>query len=331
MCDGDATIRFVIKPEQQALCAAFEDLIDPPTRIFMSLFSDDSCISLRTPTGVKMFNMDISSCDASHTEAVFHLMRDMFMDPLRPDIQRLIDQCKLPIKILDLGDTSPRPRRVKLKPEGPRLYSGATITTVINNIANCCIGLASSYRNAQTADDIIDAARSVGYVITLQECRTYHDLQFLKHSPCRDIHGKLTAVLNLGVLIRATGSCHGDLPGRGPIAPRAKSFQHGLLRGLYPRTTFTFIENMKANFAQNTPDEEMVKFVEKHLPYEKPSADVVATIADDELYTRYSLTAFEVMEMNEIARHAAYNTTIACDALSLILEKDYGLSVATEV
>jgi len=319
------TIQFVKSPEQSAMSAAFAELMDPSTPRFMVLFSDDSSISIRHADGsVTMYNMDIKSCDASHTPAIFQLLLDITPDDMKDEIRILIEQCKLPIRVIDVNDKS---NVVLLSPSGPRLYSGSTLTTILNNLANFCIGLAIAKSGAQTEDEIKQAALSVGYGVSLELCETYHNLQFLKHSPCYDTAGQLRAVLNPGVMLRCIGSCHGDLPGRGAVRPRAEAFQRGVLNGLYPRTHFTFCENLKAAVQNATIDEKMQLFVDKHACHS--GGDESYTIADEELYRRYDLTPLEIAELNAMSVDAGFEVSLSSSGLDKILQADYGLNIST--
>jgi len=326
LIQGGLTARFVKTPDPSSLCDTFAELINPSTTRFMALFSDDSCLSIRQRDGsVHMYNMDIKSCDASHTPALFEYLVAVAPDPLRSAMEILVQQCSLPIRVVDTND---KKRVVILRPVGPRLYSGSTLTTAINNVANYLIGLAIEFRGAYSEEEITDAARSVGYMVKLERCDTYHELQFLKHSPCTDTNGTMRAVLNPGVMLRCIGSCHGDLPGRGPLRPRAEAFQKGVLRGLYPSCRFTFYDNLVKAVARAVVNEDMQAFVRKHADHQADRTEY--TIADDELYRRYCLTSAEIFEINTLSKGAGFEVSLATSGLDKILNKDYELNVRTQ-
>jgi hypothetical protein len=244
------------------------------------------------------------------------------------DMKRLIEQCKLAIKVYDVND---RNRYVKLLPHGPRLYSGSTITTLINNLANIliCKAIAESVALNGPAD-IVAAAARVGYVVTCEKCETPEDIQFLKHSPVVDTAGNLRAMLNLGVLLRASGVCRGELPGKKyvPEKQRAASFQHALLHGMYPRVSFQLLTNM-LHQCRNTHEVTLRKAQARvaHKMKYKISADEAEHFSVDSkcVFARYRLTPDQIAQVENGFGTGRYEESFANDALEKILEKDYGL------
>lgn len=246
-------IQYCPSPDPFCLEEVFHNLIDPPGRFYFVLFSDDSCLAYRHGDKILRFNVDISSCDASHTESLFNALRALFPSLLQPEVDKLIDQCRAPITVYD---RNVKRRKVKLEPKTPRLYSGSTLTTIINNVANILIAHSISNSTITCAVDVIKAAARTGYIVTCEDCDDWHKLQFLKHSPVRCSDGVVRPLLNIGVLLRLSGRCKGDLPGskKTPLEVRAKTFQASLLRGAYPKASFTLIDRMKANAgAPSTP------------------------------------------------------------------------------
>lgn len=68
------TIEFCPKPNPDKLAKIFAKLRDPPGKFYFVYFSDDSCYAVNTPNGVQRFNVDIKSCDASHTASLFEAL-----------------------------------------------------------------------------------------------------------------------------------------------------------------------------------------------------------------------------------------------------------------
>lgn len=312
----NATIEFCISPNPEKLRHIFAKLINPPKTYYFVYFSDDASFAARHNGRVYVYNLDISSCDASHTSSVFNLLTVLTPDPHKSEMERLVAQCKLPIIVHNVDD---RTQFVKLKPKSHRLYSGSTITTFVNNVANILIALMVIKDEAYQPASIVRAAMKAGYVVTVQACQQIEDIQFLKHSPVIDSQGILRAMLNLGVLLRSTGQCKGDLPGRGPIGPRASAFQHGFLRGMYPRTTFTLLTNMLAACR--------VHSISAHDNEYSITAGDTYHVNDLDLYRRYRLTQYESELLNNDLGHASYQNEVANTAIDKILAVDYGLSV----
>jgi hypothetical protein len=315
--NGCMEMEFCLQPEPSSLSRVFSKLLDPPLQYYFVYFSDDACMSVRTPSGVKVYNLDISSCDASHDVAVFEMIVELTPPDLRAEMRGLVEQCKLPIDIHDLNEPK---RFVRLKPTGPRLYSGSTITTFINNCANILIACAICDARATTPDSIAESACDAGYIVTTVECHQPHDIQFLKHSPVYDSDGILRAMLNIGVMLRSSGQCKGDLPGRGDIRTRAMKFQHAYLRGMYPRCSFTLLSMMMQN---TLATDEVVTY--KNVI---DSGDYF-TVHDDQVYARYRLTVEEIEELHNTLGMAVFEEEVVTTGIRKILEVDYGLGVVT--
>jgi hypothetical protein len=313
-------IEFIKSPDPFILEETFRKLIDPPGKGYFCYFSDDSCASMRDSSGkVHTFNVDISSCDASHTTALFNCLLSLIPPSHRDDAKRLVEQCELPIRVYDIGN---RRQYVVITPDGPRLYSGSTLTTAINGLASMLIGIAIAESGACTAKDVRRAAARVGYVVTCDENSDYSKLQFLKNSPVYDTNGKLRPILNLGVLLRASGTCRGEAPLKGlSMKERFESFQHGLLLGAYPHAQFRLLHNMKAMVQHATPTftDEFVHKVARNDAY--PSFHV----SDEELYKRYDLDTSGVADVNLLG-FCGFEQELGNPGLSKILKDDYGLS-----
>jgi hypothetical protein len=340
------TIQFVPKPTSTALTAVFNLLMNPPGRGYFVYFSDDSCVSINTPAGVRSFNVDISSCDKSHSPRLFEAMYDITPDIAHAGVTATLRQCMAPmtlrsVRLKGTPYSKSTQRKVKLQIDSIALPSGSTITTAINNLANNLIAFAFSEVDWDTVadDDVIRqlhlAASQCGYVVTIDSCKKPGDIQFLKHSPCLDIHGEYKPVLNAGVFLRASGCCRGDLPGSGPKKPRAEYFQSQLLNGMYPRVSTPFLDIMKRNLQTAHPGGErqvrqVAKLVAEKLRYKVCSNDEeMITVTSEEFFARYNLRPDEIASMLEIAEHAGYEVCHATSGTDKIFKADYGLRSKT--
>lgn len=330
----NAVIHFCSGPDHTQLSQVFSDLINPPSEYYMAYFSDDSCIAVRQDDGsVFRANLDISSCDSSHTEHIFNAYQQLASGRAGTDLATLVDQLRLPIRIYSL-DRSQGKQYVEMRTKdgSPTLYSGSTCTTSINNLANILIAHSIVLHKAKTPDQIIEAAAQVGYAITLEHADRIEDIQFLKHSPVRDVRGDWQPLLNIGVLLRASGTCKGDLPGKTSesLEVRAQSFQRALLQGMYPRSHFPLIDGMKRAVANAvcSGDEQSQKRVAAALKY-KIGDTITNHFTSADVYRRYNLTPSECDNLDQTLSTAGYGTFLHSPALSKILEKDYGLSCLT--
>lgn len=316
------TIEFCPKPSPDKLVSVFAKLKDPPGKFYFVYFSDDSCYAVRTPTGVRRFNVDISGCDASHTTALFEALRTVTPDCARECIDILIEQLQLPMRIVDIND---KLNVLMLLPKGPKLYSGSTLTTLINNLANILIAISLFERNATTPEQVSLAASLVGYKVTVIDAsENFHTTQFLKHSPVYDTNGNLRALLNLGVLMRMSGTCRGDLPGKGPIQTRGTEFQSALLRGAYPRVDFTLIRIMKTKSNTETR-RKIMRMVNNLFTYKTSETEETFTIPDEEVYKRYDLSELEIASLHTAVDEMSFGYHYASNAVEKILKTDYEL------
>lgn len=318
-------IRIVLKADVQVLAEVFREAVQPPTKYFFSFFSDDGIITLFDKKGkLRYYLTDISSCDTSH-HSVFNSLEDSAPAFLKPGIKRVIGQLKKPLVIRCVH--SPR-LKVKLKlvdPDDTALYSGSTITTVLNDHGSVCIASAIITANAEEPDEIIAAARNAGYILDVTEVFHESELQFLKHSPVRATDGTLHAVLNPGVFLRASGTCRGDLPGRRCIFKRAALFQFALLQGMYPRLANPFIDQCRRSTGVSSPvPEPFRKVVSQQLEYTTSARISHVTIDDTEFFRRYRLTDSERLDLDAFATGKPRDF-FNSPGLSKVLFMDYGL------
>jgi hypothetical protein len=333
----DGTIHFCATPDHTKLTTVFNNLLNPSKRLYMALFSDDSCVSVRDGDGkVATYNMDIKSCDSSHTSMLFWAMTQITDGAARANIIKLIHQLQTKIRVFDLS----RPQRGTtkryaefVKTDGsPTLYSGSTLTTAINNLANILIGHSIISSNATTSTEIIAAAAAVGYLVSLEPCPRPEDIQFLKHSPVMDTTGVYRPLLNIGVLFRTMGTAKGDVPGRKsvPLLERFKAFEYSLVHGMYPRSHFPFVDVRK--HALRKVDMKLVKAssirIERDLGYKVTETTEHHFLAED-VYRRYNLTAAEIQILDDTIAYQPFTTFHACSPASKILRADYGLSTPT--
>jgi hypothetical protein len=276
---------------------------------------------------VHRYNLDISSCDASHGPALFDAFIGLGSGEARADLAKLVEQCSQPLRVYDLRD---RKRYVQLKPLTPKLYSGSTITTALNNLANVLIAISIAEAGATTGPEIMNAARDVGYILTVEVCELFEDLQFLKHSPVLDTQGQWRPVLNIGVLLRLSGVCKFDLPGSGPLEARGRAFQRCLLQGAYPTSHFPLIDNMKRVVEGHDVklDAAVAKKVAETLAYrvDFSTEDEERHYHSADLYRRYRLTNAEQYTIDQVFGNAGYGQSFTSSGASLILDKDYNLS-----
>jgi len=291
-------------------------------------FSDDSCVAIECVDGRFMANVDISSCDASHTEVPFDVIQEIASaDALRDDISLAIDQCRSILRFNSYVKGSKHV--VDLKPRYPALYSGSVLTTVINNVANLLIfkSIVDLLRGRKPLLDeckeiIRQAAENVGYIVTCEVCDYPEDLQFLKHSPCMTSKG-WAPLLNLGVIFRMFGNCWGELPGqkRG-LTSAAKTWNRKLVMGLCEAGDHALTQYLRKRYRVTTETRNVFEGV---LGFVTGSYDW-GSVDDDDLCRRYGLNGTAVQELIEVLEHAEDGTgsTVETVLTRAVFAKDYG-------
>jgi hypothetical protein len=329
---GGHQMEFIPKPTAEDMTRVFRLLYHPPHRSIFFYFSDDACYAVHTPDGIKRFNIDISKCDISHTPRLFDLLVLLTPPAHRDNMRRLVAQCAADLRI-----NAPEQRipltfgklRVLLRSRDkkPHLLSGSTLTTLINDLANILIASTFHPVRYPSKYNLEVAAKRSGYLVTVEVCHTIQDLQFLKHSPVITTAGDLEAILNLGVLLRATGTCSGDLPGRGDIVLRAQQFQRLLLHGMYPRAHFPLIDAMKAKVEHAyAPDKLTEQILARIGPSFRPTPHLREQFfSSAEIGKRYRLSDAHMHELTDLLGSAGHGDTVSCHAARVILLKDYGL------
>jgi hypothetical protein len=314
-------IQFIKSPKQKYLRETFQKLIDPPEKFYASVFSDDGCLSFRNSDKIYRANIDISSCDLSHYTPVFKQFMYLVPRTFRHELKMLLRQCLLPMKVTSAGGT----QSVTFLPREHFLGSGHVITTAINTFVLTCIMKEITTSDHINEASILAAAKRLGYLVTVDECETIYDLQFLKHSPVYDVNGKLQPLLNPGVFMRLSGSCDGDLPGKGDLRARGIFMQQALILCTYPRASFPLIEEQRKSL--EVPDKYLRYFRDK-MTYkvDEDEEDEYFTVASADMWKRYRLTPLEIQIIEFEFGRAGYGHFVSGLGYDKVLQKDYELT-----
>jgi ubiquinone biosynthesis protein Coq4 len=313
---------FATHPQPFYVKEQFKELMTHSYKSYFLVFGDDCACSIIGDDNVRRYyNADISSCDSSHEEELFYLMFELFQTP--EEIKKaIIGQIMARIRI-----EHPHDKRVKvdLYPKGLYLQSGITITTLINVLAWLLIF--HSYVNHQ--EELSLAARRCGYTVTTDLCSKPQHIQFLKMSPMLDVNMEWQAVLNLGVIVRCSGVCRGDVPGSGDIVPRAEIFQSQLMNGVLAGIDYPPIHklNPKKSKLQLKSYENIVNAVhhnQVHLQQE------TFTFNTEQFYARYDLNDADIIQLEEYYAQSCFGSVVYSSAAEKILKKDYGLELPKE-
>lgn len=312
---------FCISPEPEMVIAYMLEVWFNPRRYkgILVVFSDDGILGCYDDENVwKCYNTDISTCDASHTPRLFDFLFKLLDAPSRVKSDYLRQMSSI-IRIQDNNNKANK-RKAFVKPLEPYLQSGSTITTLVNTVAQYVM----FYSLVKTGGDFISASRAAGYIVTLDLCTQIEDLQFLKMSPTLGTDLNYHACLNLGVILRASGTCRGDLPGSKNILPtvRAATFQNQLMSGLLSRIEHPVLSRL-APYGIERNEESIT--VAKKASNAVPGLGQV-WIYDYNIYKRYRLTSDEITQLEYLIGLSSEGSCIYHKSISKILEKDYGLT-----
>lgn len=334
-------LEFIPKPSPDRLDKLFREHREPTTPIF-SYFSDDSILSFYHLGRWYSFNVDISSCDASHGPKIFEALEEITPKVALEDMIGLIAQCRRSFKIVNPMRGRSK-EKITFRCRYPRLFSGWTGTTLLNNLSGVTFGdhiLRHLDQFDGTEQWIIDRAAETGYTITVERNYTMYDMQFLKHSPVFDLTGEIRAIINLGVFLRSSGTCKGDLPGRGDLKSRGLRFQAALLQGTYPRVNNPLINSFKQSAGNRIDRKTYIKIIREELAYKLDYSELMTdqeisditqrgdelNVTNEELLARYNLTGGEQSEL-EYFSTLGYGWHTAQRSADKVLFKDYGLNI----
>lgn len=316
---------FCTKPDPEEVMKWFNLLRNDRQSITFLVFSDDCCVSLYG----EMYNLDLTSCDSSHETAIFDLLFDITSCP-QSIREALVVQVLSKIRV---DNPEKKGERTFFKPTTMYLQSGITITTILNVVAWYVIfkhvidsGLGDKIEH------VVASGESVGYLMdTPPVCEIFEDLQFLKMSPVMDITGVYRAMLNAGVICRASGTCRGDLQGRGPIRERAEKFQALLMSGLLSGVSceellYLVPESYRSSF--RTMQSEKFKTGSYTVDYmlKNRRGMVPHPCTFDAWIRRYHFTPDQVDQLRIDLKEIGFGKVCYSDEASAILGKDYGLS-----
>lgn len=310
---GLGKLQFVLNPNREILRETFIKLRDGTHFCY---HSDDSCASFKCSDGFYRICLDIAACDSSQGPAVFQLLRHIA--PMEYDniMLDLINQCSTGC-VLGFGKT-----QLKFKPNWYFEYSGTTLTTLLNNLANMCIGhqlMSIPFGTvSETRSRVAEVLRFCGWLVTVIECECLEDLQFLKCSPHLTIDGALEVALNLGVILRSLGQRAGDLPGKGDFESRANDYNSGIVLGLKHAGTHALTSLLRRKF------DRVVKPVFTNATISLSGSDI-GEISDSSICRRYKFTQADLDHLLELLRCATIGDTYHCVASAAILKLDYGL------
>lgn len=322
--------KFIKTPSKEALKSCFYDLINCEDNIVFRYFSDDSCLAVRCTDGVFMCNMDVSACDGSNFDPVFKTLRSaMSVDPrFNSDIKKTFAQLKYRCTIRCISNPL---WKVVLQPIYMTLYSGSTLTTCVNNMAEMFMfhRFAANYKQmtkSQVESFLTLSAREAGFLVKIIPCNKPEELQFLKHSPLRSASGEYFPVMNYGVALRNFGKIVGDFPGRQSdgIINRILAYQSDVVKSFVHSGNTSFYEAFRTKFIiDSTHDGNRSRAYLDAVEAKPVMYD--DRIEDDSALARYGATPSEYEEFLHYLRTCPnHGCKISCAFIDKVMAVDYG-------
>jgi len=322
---ADVECKFHAKPDSSSLKTAFHNVYHANKRINWHYFSDDAIVSILCGDGIMRCNLDISSADSSHQVEIFDSIADLVKDTgyFAECVLKSIQQLSMPLRV---ANTHGQVCAV-LQPNVPRLYSGSTLTTLVNNFSQLWMATHISrfrFESVAQCRSLLPAYISqVGYSVTLDIVHKIQDLQFLKFSPDKNFN----PFINLGPYIRMCGWSKRDIPKvrigckRQTLYNRSFIFESTKIHG-YNSLHNNSLHNLLAAKYNCVAD------VEVELPYHLIDAKI-DYLQDADICERYCLSHLEWYSFLDGVRscltksehHHLHFRHIVIDK---ILAKDYG-------
>lgn len=328
---------FIKEASLDKLQTVFEAALKPSFWLQFWYHSDDSFMSL-TWNGITLWlEMDINSCDTSHGPVLFDAFLGVIPKGRVYDaVMAVIAQCQLPLDIV--CPTNPW-KKVTLVPEQPVLYSGSTITTILNCLG--CLTIFKSisdnkiqYDQCKTVDEVkaltIHLASLAGYIVTVDVWEHIQQATFLKHSS--NEHGE--PWLNIGVIQRLSGTCKGDLPGSGDLYTRCEIVQSKLVEGLVHAGDSAVTNALRARFPKLSLTSKETKTFDRYSKLTgsyivdqinslTPNRNTPVRVTDADIMFRYNLNEIELDALVSSILNFAPGRVIDCPASRKIYTKDY--------
>lgn len=320
---------FIASPELKRLKGAFERLRQPK-QLYYLFFSDDSCVAIECADGIFRANMDISGADGSAGPRTFRSFELLCKGTTYYDVARgCVNQCR---KELVVKHPHISVKEV-YRPREAFLPSGSVLTTTINNIGNLMIysclhtilerEFYSRQRMptmAQCEELCIRAGAEAGYILTVEICRCFEDLQFLKMSPDKDCK----PWVNLGVLLRCLHRAEGDLPPRVDgvkvsIESRCANRDKEVVASMVHAGDHVITEALRTRHKPGSATGLSGSWVIDNIV-----SGVARDIDMQSLCARYRCSGSELMSLVDAILTWEFGTVIDLEVTRRIFKKDYG-------
>jgi hypothetical protein len=319
---------FVEKPERSALREVFRNVWQIAHGFVHYYFSDDGIFGAVCTDGTLVVNLDARKADASAGQPIADCLQAICTDGNEHDVNVIgaMDQLRLPAKVRNPADSKDS---VTMYPNGTSiLWSGSTYTTGMNNtyqnlkmIRFNQMWAPGKYTMKETMRILEDSALYIGYILKVDVCRCFEDLQFLKYSPCFLDDGDIEVWLNLGVWLRGFGMCFGELPGSSKIGQieRWARYNSDVVRSRVHAGNHVLHDAFLSHRRDVDYGTHKETYMEALIVGDAPGRVHVSALA-----RRYGVPDAWISELCELIGRAGYGNMIMHPVIHEIMTKDYG-------
>lgn len=326
----DMDIHFAKSANYSTLKKVFNNIHDGG-EFYYAIHSDDGAGAVRLRCGERLwFKSDISTCDASHTGALFKLLLQTMPPGFHRDyLSRAVEQLKLDVNVMNAaGRPEYRLKTNTASVYNTTLFSGSILTTLINCFANTLIGLQLSRipRDNPVAFSraVSTYCAQVGYKVTFDSVKHIQQVDFLKHFPTADIEPALCR----GTIYRTFGQCIGDIPVYTTRDKKIKAriFNSQILRGFVHCGDDVVIDALRSkwNYGQG------VRYANYLLENSVDTDHPTVRVSIDDLYYRYGTCEWEIHEAACFAKNADISDVVRANAFDKFYGVDYGYNPPSE-
>lgn len=308
-------IQFIKKSTYSELKGMFDKLLSSLYRFMIFIFSDDAMACVYDGLNRRWLELDISSCDKSHTEEMFLSYFDVCNVP---DVYRGIFREQIMANII-VRNPEVQSEKIELVPLNMYLQSGSGLTTSLNTHCWMFLFYVVSELGVSDVNDILQVFADCGYDITCEIREKFEQCTFLKHNPviC-SCCGQYQPVMNIGAILRASGVAKFTFPGKGSLEEKAINHQSCVMNGLLKGV----INDTLSMLNPQTTNEEVISY---YAQFRDPETH---HFSDENLFARYEFSAIDISQLrSDILSVSRLGMTCYSEQADRIFRRDYGMGV----
>lgn len=321
---GYGKFRFVKSATYENMYAAFAEMNHTDTFFYVA-HSDDALIVVYHNGTYYYYDIDIKSCESSHFsifDSLYLLIpKDWWLVLI---ISQLIKQLTANVVVFNPAKTS---EVVIFNVPLPILFSGTTLTTLVNTMAHMLAyiqlsALLIGNLKPDNTVEIMEAGAYAGYLFTVTRNTVREKATLLKTFQTVDDNGVMKIAIALGVIFRTIGCCRGDLPGKNtiPLHIRAGMYNAGLITAFMHAGDTSVLRCMTEKWCAFKP----AKVHRSDQRYQSWT-ESGNSITDVALMRRYDVADYEIAEFVSLYEDCQPGELTRCQLTAQVMKIDYEL------